>query len=132
MTSANFPDLNFLESDSCTKIIHCRDICYTIIITCFSISRFIESYYRYDDVLAVNLDLSKTLSISELYTWLERIFNQVKRDLKEKILPPSQTYEESMETILYNLRAVAVNIDFSMLIPKSYQLEDYHMVFDKE
>ena len=71
------------------------------------------------------------LSISELYTWLERIFNQVKRDLKQKILPNSKTYEESMETILYNLRAVAVNIDFSTLTPKSYQLEDYHMVFDK-
>ena len=36
-----------------------------------------------------------------------------------------------MELILYNLRVVAANIDFSMFIPNSYQLEDYNMVFDK-
>ena len=36
-----------------------------------------------------------------------------------------------MEHILYNLRAVATNIDYHMLIPNSYLLEDYNLVFDK-
>ena len=35
-----------------------------------------------------------------------------------------------MDHILYNLRAVAVNIDYNLLIPNSYQLEDNTLVFD--
>ena len=46
LTSEIIPELHFLESKRCTNIVHCRDIMYTIINSCYKISRFIESYYR--------------------------------------------------------------------------------------
>ena len=36
-----------------------------------------------------------------------------------------------MEHILYNLRGVAVNIDYNLLKEGSSQLEDYTLVMDK-
>ena len=35
-----------------------------------------------------------------------------------------------MDHTLYNLRAVAVNIDYHLLIPDSYQMKDNNLVFD--
>ena len=102
LTSLGFPDLGFLEGKQCKDILHCREIMYTVINTCFKVSRYIESYYRYDDILAVN---------SDLFAWLDKLSNEVKRDLKENILPPSNTFQASMDHIIWNLRAVAVNID---------------------
>ena len=84
LTSGNFPDVHFLESKQCTNIVHCRDVLYIIINTCFGVSRFIESYYRHDDVLAVNNDLTRTLSIFDLLGYVAKLTNEVKRDLKEK------------------------------------------------
>ena len=73
LTSRIIPDVHFLESNQCNNIVHCRDICYTIINNCFGLTRFLESYYRYDDVLAVNNDLSRTLSISDLYCYITKL-----------------------------------------------------------
>ena len=103
---------------------------YTILNMWFKLSRYIESYYRYDDILAVNNDTTVTLPISELFSWLDKLSNEVKRDYKGKVLPPSSTYQKSMDHIIYHLWAVAVNIDYNLLIPNSYQLEDYTLVFD--
>ena len=60
LTSGIIPDVHFLESNQCINIVHYRDVCYTIINTCFGVSRFLESYYRYDDGLAVDNDLPRT------------------------------------------------------------------------
>ena len=130
LTSLGFPDLEFIGRERFKNILHCLEIMYTVINMCFKVSRYIESFYRHDDVLAVNNDVTRTLSISDLFAWLEKLFNEVKRNLKEKILPPFITYQEIMDHILYNLRAVAVNIDYNLLIPNSYQLKDYNLVFD--
>ena len=65
---------------------------YTIINMCFKVSRYLESYYRYDDILAVNNDLTVTFGISTIFDWIESLSNEVKRDLKGKILPPSSKY----------------------------------------
>ena len=97
---------------------------------CFKVSRYLESYCRHDDILAVNNDLSVILGISTIFDWIENLFNEVKRDLKGKILLPSIKYKESMDLILNNLRAVAVNIDYNLLKEGSYQLEDYTLVMD--
>ena len=80
LTSGVIPDVHFLESNQCINIVHCRDICYTIINNCFGLSRFLESYYRHDDVLAINNDLTRTLSISDLYSYISKLTNEVKRD----------------------------------------------------
>ena len=103
---------------------------YGILIICLKISRYLESYYRYEDILAVNNKQSKTLPILTLFDWVSILANNMKRKLEEHILPPSITYKESLELILNILRADMVNIDNYRLDPDSYQLEDYTMVTD--
>ena len=120
LTLLELPENEFMRSKRCTDIMYCREIMCTILNMCFKVSRYIKSCYRYGDILAVNNDTTLTLSISELFGWLQRLSNEVKRDLKEKLLPPSSTYLESMDHILFNLRAVAVNISYNQLVPNSY------------
>ena len=91
LTSLEVSEFEFVRSKRCTDIVHCREIMYKITNKCFKASRYIESYYRYDDILAVNNDTTVTLPISELFGWLNRLSNEVKRDLKENIIPPSST-----------------------------------------
>ena len=71
-----------------------------------------------------------TLGISTIYQWLENLYHEVKRDLKEDILPPSSKYKDSMNLILNNLRAIGVNIDYNLLQGNSYQMEDYTLLMD--
>ena len=59
---------------------------YTIINMCFKISRYLESYYRYDDILAVNNDLNVTLGILTVYEWLKDLYHLEKNDLKGDFL----------------------------------------------
>ena len=108
LTSLEVSEFQFIRSKPCTDILHCREIMYTIINICFKISQYIESDYRHDDILAVNNDTIATLPISELFGWIEKLSNEVKRDLKANMLPPSSTYQESVDHIMYHLRAIAV------------------------
>ena len=54
-----FHDIEFLENKQCKDVLHCREIIYTAINMCFKVSRHIESYYRYDDILAANNDTTR-------------------------------------------------------------------------
>ena len=82
---------------------------YTVINMCFKVSRYIESYYCYDDILAVNNDTTRTLKISDLFVWLDKLANEVKRDLKEKISSfngsyPMEPTSRSSKNLLSSVR----------------------------
>ena len=57
--SKNGQELTSLEVSE-FEFVNCREIMYTVLNMCFKVSRYIESYYRYDDVLAVNNDTTQT------------------------------------------------------------------------
>ena len=78
LTPLEIPENEFLRSKRCTNIVHCREIMYTILNMCFKVSRYIESYYRYDD-LAVSNGTTQTLLISDIFDWIDRLSNEVKR-----------------------------------------------------
>ena len=59
LRSVDESKLGFYMSKRCTNITHCRDIMYDILNICFLLSRYRESYYRYDDMLAVSNDQTK-------------------------------------------------------------------------
>ena len=126
--------MTLFMSKRCTNTTHCQDIImYGILNICFKINRYLESRYSYDDVLAVNNNSNLLLPISkETLPMISILANNIKRNLEEHILLPSITYKESLDVILDNLRATAVNIDHYRLDPGFYQLEDYTMVTDTQ
>ena len=76
----------FIMSKPCSDITHCGEIFYTVLNMCFKTSRYLELYYRYDDILAVNNDLTVSYYVPTIFGWIDKLSNELKRDLKEKIL----------------------------------------------
>ena len=101
---------------------------YGILNTCFMLSRYLEFYFRHNDILAVNNDLTETLPISTLFDWTSILATSVKRNLEEHILPPYIDYKESVDLIMNKLQIFMVNIDHNRLEP----FEDYSIVIDTQ
>ena len=100
---------------------------YGILSICFKISLYLESYYRYDDILAVNNDPRN----STLLTGSARLLTPPK-NLEEYILLQSFKYKGVLELILNNLRVVMINIDHYRLEQGCYQMKDYTVVTDRQ
>ena len=97
---------------------------YVILNICFKVSRYLESYYRYVDLLAVNNKLTETLQISTSFAWVSKLAKKVKRDLEEHALPPTSTYKDSLDLILNNPGVVMENIERFRSDPSSSQSEN--------
>ena len=102
MTSEEVLEFEFIMSKRCTNITHRREVMCTVLNMFFKVSRYLETYYRYDDILAVNNGTTQTLLISNLFDWIDRLTNEIKRDLKDKILPASVRYKDSIDLIIHN------------------------------
>ena len=56
------------KSDNHNKITHNRAVCYHLLNILFGLSRYLESYYRFDDELAIREDPGRTIQISTYYS----------------------------------------------------------------
>jgi hypothetical protein len=88
-----------------------RDIVYSIIRGLHQASRYLETYFRYDDILTILPDLENKLEISIFYISMNKLFNDMKIILLSDSLPATEFYRSQIELIFANLRAARVNID---------------------
>jgi hypothetical protein len=114
--------------DEWQKVRQCRQTAYQILDVLVSISRYLETNYRYDDILAVNTDLAVTLKISEYFEIVSIMTNNVIRTLQHDTLPPSVHFKESMDWILLKIRAVITYLDPADLREDTLQMRDWALV----
>ena len=117
-----------LDDDDIIKIRHCRAILYRILNITHVISRYLETYYRYDDELAISPDLTTSLKISKYFDWLCILNNNVIRALLDVVLPPSSSFKPAVDNILGNIRAIPVYVAPENLHEDSIQSADWAIV----
>ena len=124
-----FTSLAF-RTENNIKVTHNRAICYQLLNILFSLSRYLESYYRYDDELAIRDDPNKSISIETYYTWVTLANNNIKMNLMSNYLPPTESYRAGMTMLMKTINSLSLNVDYTRLVSGSYQLSDYNLVRD--
>ena len=119
-------DENLIEKYK--KIRSCRAVLNQILLFVHVLSRYLETYYRYDDELAVDPNFSVTMKTSVYFDWLLKLHTNVSNALLSSTLPPSAMFKQGMDSLLANIRAVPVHIPTENLNQESQQFADWVMV----
>lgn len=118
-----------LRSENCKqgwqRIRMNREICYRTMRYLFSLSRHLESHYRYDDILVVKPNMDNKLSISIFSDWLARTFNEVKRNLTAETVQPTINFKDAVKQLKDSILAVPVSINYEEMDAENYEFQDW-------
>jgi hypothetical protein len=108
-----------------------REKVYEILNFLFKVSRYLETYYRWDDILIIDLDINKKLAICDFWKNIEVGFENMKLYLQSKKLPNTVEYKPGLDMIINDLRIARVYIDTSEFTPNSWQQKDYAAIWSQ-